>query len=68
MKAVIHCEVTCDRCGGVVFRQYKNAETISYLKKATKDWEYTNEFGNTCPECLKELRKERETKYVKNSF
>lgn len=59
MKPIIHCEVTCGRCGAVVYRNYKNAKTISNLKNEIKDWKYTTEYWNTCPECLEKLKEER---------
>lgn len=60
MKARIYCEVTCCYCGGLAFGSgyYKNKATIGALKENTKDWIWDNElYGNLCPECQKELKK-----------
>ena len=47
-----------DQCGGVVSRYYNTSKDVSTLKKMGKNWEYDEEYGNLCPECLKKLRKE----------
>lgn len=57
-KAIISCEVTCGNCGGVIFSYYKNAQSISKLKEMTKDWRFTDEYGNTCPDCLEKMKSE----------
>ena len=51
-------EVICDQYGGVVSRYYNTSKDVSTLKKMGKNWEYDEEYGNLCPECLKKLRKE----------
>lgn len=55
-KAKIYCECTCGRCGNVIGYYYKNRETISVLKKLTKDWKYCYKWGNLCPKCYEELK------------
>lgn len=47
-----------NNCGGVVSRYYNTSKDVSTLKKMGKNWEYDEEYGNLCPECLKKLRKE----------
>lgn len=56
MKAIIWCEVSCTNCGDVIGFDYKNAKTISALKKAVKDWRYCEEAGNLCPDCYKNMK------------
>lgn len=51
--AVIWCEVSCSNCGGVIGFDYKNAKTISALKRKVRDWKYCGEEGNLCPDCYK---------------
>ncbi len=61
-RPVLWCEVSCCKCGDVVGFDYKNAKTISALKKATKNWKYCDEEGNLCPECFEKLKgKKRRT-------
>lgn len=62
MKAKIWCEVTCGRCGKMATDSgyYHNKLTIALLKEEIKDWEYTEDYGNLCPECLREMRKKNE--------
>lgn len=60
MRAKIRIEVQCANCGGVIGCYYRNANSVSCLKKKTKDWIYEGEFGNICPECQKELWGEEE--------
>ena len=43
-KAIIYMEVACGHCG----------------KNATSDWRYTKEYGNICPNCLRELNLDKE--------
>ena len=49
-KAIIYMEVACGHCGGI----------IKWLKNATSDWRYTKEYGNICPNCLRELNLDKE--------
>lgn len=56
-RAIPWCEVQCSNCGDVVGLHYRNAKTISRLKKATETWIYCDEEGNLCPECYKKLKK-----------
>lgn len=58
-KAVIWRGIICGRCGKQGGGYYRNAKTIAELKKAASDWEYRDDYGNTCPECRRELRKTR---------
>lgn len=55
-KAVIWCETMCCNCGGMIGYDYKNAETISKLKKEIKDWKYCEGEGNLCPECYEKWK------------
>lgn len=55
-RAVIWCEVNCCNCGGVIGFGYRNAKTISKLKRVTKDWKYFDGEGNLCPECFEKLK------------
>ena len=58
-RAEIFCEVTCGNCGSLSMgsTSYKNASTISRLKRLTKDWIWSNELAiNLCPACQKELK------------
>lgn len=55
-KVDIWCEVTCSNCGGVIGTYYRNANTISNLKKKTKDWTHTKDGDNLCPECAKQMK------------
>lgn len=55
-KAIIHCEVVCGCCGGLIYDNYKNSNSISKLKEMIKDWRFTDEYGNTCPDCLKKIK------------
>ena len=52
-RAVIYLDVTCCVCGSSYpSRDYKNASTISTLKKEIKDWIFDDDWcGNVCPEC-----------------
>lgn len=50
-KAIIYMEVACGHCGGIINRNYKNG---------TSDWRYTKEYGNICPNCLRELNLDKE--------
>lgn len=59
-RAVIWCEVSCSNCGGVIGFYYKNAKTISALKRKAKDWKYCGEEGNLCPDCYKEWKNKNE--------
>lgn len=56
-KAIIWCECVCSNCGGVIGFDYKNAKTISALKRQIKDWKYCDEEGNLCPECYEKYKK-----------
>lgn len=55
MKPIIWIEIHCDNCGDVIGWNYHDAESISKLKKAAKDWIYNKEYGNLCPECQKRV-------------
>lgn len=58
MKARIWCEVVCCHCGciSVASTYYANADTISKIKRETKDWIYSKEYGgNICPVCQRKL-------------
>ena len=55
MKPVIWIEIHCDNCGNVIGWNYHNAKSVSKLKEATKGWIFSEEHGNICPECQKEL-------------
>lgn len=59
-RAVIWCEVSCSNCGGVIGFDYKNAKTISALKRKVRDWKYCGEEGNLCPDCYKAWKNGRE--------
>lgn len=59
MRPVIWIEIHCDNCGDVIGWNYRNAKSISKLKKATKDWIYSQEHGNICPECQRELSRKK---------
>lgn len=63
-KAVIWCEVSCSNCGGVIGFDYRNAKTISNLKKKVKDWRYCEEEGTLCPDCYKIMEKEAEKTFL----
>lgn len=54
-NANIWIEVACDNCGCVVGMTYKNAASITELKRITDQWVHDNEYKNLCPECQKEL-------------
>lgn len=53
-KAIIYMEVACGHCGGIINR------SVKWLKNATSDWRYTKEYGNICPNCLRELNLDKE--------
>jgi len=53
-------EVACGHCGGIINRNYKNSTSVKWLKNATSDWRYTKEYGNICPNCLRELNLDKE--------
>lgn len=55
MRSKIRIEVQCANCGGVIGSYYKNAKSVSRLKGKTKDWIYSEDFGNICPDCQREL-------------
>lgn len=58
MKAKIWCEVVCGCCGKTTKHSghYYNKLTIALLKDEIKDWEYTEEYGNICTDCLRKMR------------
>lgn len=58
-KAKIWMEVRCGCCGCITStsRFYNNSNDIRNIKKSVNDWEYTDDYGNTCPECLEKLKK-----------
>lgn len=58
-KARIWMEVRCGCCGCMSSesRFYNNSKDVRNLKESVKDWEYTSDYGNTCPDCLEEIRK-----------
>ena len=58
-KAIIYMEVACGHCGGIINRN-KNSTSVKWLKNATSDWRYTKEYGNICPNCLRELNLDKE--------
>lgn len=58
MRAVIWMEVQCSNCGGVIGWDYRNAKSVSKLKKATKDWICDKEHWNLCPDCQKKVREQ----------
>ncbi len=58
-RAMIWCECTCSNCGGMIGFDYKNAKTISNLKRKIEDWHYCEEEGNLCPKCYEEYKKRR---------
>ena len=53
-------EVACGHCGGIINQNYKNSTSVKWLKNATSDWRYTKEYGNICPNCLRELNLDKE--------
>lgn len=57
-KAKIWLDVTCGCCGCTTAKSrfYRNQDDIRVVKLAVKDWEYTNDYGNTCPECLEKMK------------
>lgn len=57
MRAKIYCEVTCAHCGALASASgyYRNAETISRLKKDTKDWVCVDG-DNLCPDCYRKRK------------
>lgn len=57
-KRRIWCEISCGCCGGCVGLYYKNRDSIQILKTKTEDWVYDNKFGNICPECEEERKKD----------
>ena len=59
-KAIIYMEVACGCCGGIINRDYHNSKSVKWLKNATSDWRYTKEYGNICPNCLRELNLDKE--------
>lgn len=56
-RAILWCEVQCCNCGGVIGWYYRNAESISRLKKVTETWKYCDGLGNLCPECYEKIKK-----------
>lgn len=56
-KAIIFCYVSCGRCENQEGGYYRNAKTISQIKKATSAWVGHDVWGNLCPECQSELKR-----------
>ena len=61
----IWCEVVCERCACADIGSFYRKGCMDYLKKAAKQkgWKVVN--GRTlCPDCLKEINKEKDAKGV----
>lgn len=58
-RATIWCSVTCLKCGDSIGLEYKNAKTISKLKRLTKDWKHIGgTWEEVCPDCYEKLKRE----------
>lgn len=55
-KAIIYMEVACGCCGNIIDCDYHNSKSVKWLKNAARDWRWTKEYGNTCPNCLEQMK------------
>ena len=56
-KAVIFCSVVCEKCDNTIAVYYKNAKSISNMKKALSGWNVcwldNGDIETLCPACQK---------------
>lgn len=58
-RPTIFCYVSCGRCKNQEGGYYRNAKTISQIKKATSAWVEHDAWGSLCPECQQELKRQK---------
>lgn len=54
-KPMIECFIRCRSCGDAFEAIYQSPKSIAYLRRMTKDWKLTDEYGTLCPDCCKKL-------------
>ena len=57
----VWCDIMCGCCGGLLADSGYDVDKRKLKSKAKQlGWKYTEDYGNTCPDCLKEMKKVEE--------
>lgn len=61
MDISVWCDIICGHCAAMCEGSGYDIDKRKLKNKAKKlGWKWTDEYGNTCPECLKEIEKTEE--------
>lgn len=61
MDISVWCDIICGHCAAMCEGSGYDIDKRKLKSKAKKlGWKWTDDYGNTCPECLKEIEKTEE--------